>query len=60
MLSSLLLYCYSQEDRVTPPRSEEGYGRAGPGLLLWQALSKQCRAVPLDLPAWKELAAISL
>lgn len=41
MLSSWLLYCYSQEDGVTSPRSEEGYGRAGPGLLLWQVLSKQ-------------------
>lgn len=46
MLSSFLLYCCFQEDGVTSPRSEEGYGRAGPGLLLWQALSRQCECCP--------------
>lgn len=46
MVSSWLLYCCSQEDGVTSPRSEEGQGRAGPGLLLWQALSKQCECCP--------------
>ena len=43
---SWLLYCCSQEDGVTSPRSEEGCGRAGPGLLLWQALSKWCECCP--------------
>lgn len=42
----MLLHCWSQEDGLTSPRSEEGYGRAGPGLLLWQAPSRQCECCP--------------